>query len=519
MRGQTCIRTQLSGGAWWWRGSEKVSCTRLSDKVSLLVSPRQETFLDRIADWAGLCRQTYQCDTLRGRESSFDMARQPRPKGKTLQDLAEVAIAALKSKQGSSVPAILKFLNATYHMGNSNLGPLIRKALASGVKKGRFEQVRSSFKLSREYLRQQAKEEKQKAQEASKKKKGAEAARKRKAAKKQAERAKANTKRARGSEGKKKPESAVKLIDDSRLLTLERKRKKSPYLELPAPYEVLGCGEDGRYLGDYLFVLSACITLRDHVENAAFFRLCDLKAAIGGREGITPMVAQLHIKLLRHVLAHVHADEEDSDDDSGDGSDDSDDSNREAERRRKRKEKQSALLAAAAAAAATTGEGGNSVPAGQAAAAPLGGADDDATPFQDWWLEGLNETTWPHILCKYVEARTTLLREQAQRDLWSSAPQLADTAKRIEELLPEVLPLHAIQCLGSHGYASLEVGSRLQLLCFLCNEALGVDEVAEAILDNADAYVFVLSACSLRCHYYYHHHHHHPHPLTVSLAH
>ena len=146
--------------------------------------------------------------------------------------------------------------------------------------------------MSKQYVQSQQKAARQKQQRAAKQKRDAEAARKAKKAKQAKERERAKTKKAKlkqaRGKGAQKDAAPIKLIDDARLLKLEGKRKSSKYLELPAPYEVLGCGENGEMLGDYLFILTTCVTLREEVENLAFFRLCDLKAAVGSSIGTNP---------------------------------------------------------------------------------------------------------------------------------------------------------------------------------------------------------------------------------------
>ena len=112
------------------------------------------------------------------------MALQARPKA-TIQDLADLAINALKAKQGSSVQAIAKYLNNTYAMGTTatKLPQLLHKALSTGAAAGRYEKVRASYKMSKVWLKNKQREQKQKAKLAAKKQREAEAARAKKAAK------------------------------------------------------------------------------------------------------------------------------------------------------------------------------------------------------------------------------------------------------------------------------------------------------------------------------------------------
>jgi len=405
----------------------------------------------------------------------------PRPKGKTIQDLAGIAITALKSKQGSSVPAITKYLNATFDMGgNAKLSSLLLKALNAGVKSGRFEKVRASFKVSRQWLQSEKAKEKQKLKKAAKQKREAEAAREKKQKQKLKEKAKAKAKqkktKSRSNGSKKNSTPAVKLIDDTKLLAMEKKRKKSQFLELPAAYEIEGYGDDARYLGDFLFVLGTCVTFWDHTEQQAFFRLCDLQAAIGDA-GINPLLTQIHVKLLQYILSHIHDDDDDSDDDSDDSSDD-DDEQRELDRRRRRKEKQAALIAAAAA------------PDGAAATDAV--VEDDS-PFATWWLDALDETTWPSVLFHYVNVRANLLREQAQRDLWSPSVKVATAARNIEQHIPELLPVNVVSRLHSTGYASLSVPERLELLTYLCHEVLIEEEFSDHFFETAHNFIEVVN--------------------------
>ena len=55
----------------------------------------------------------------------------------------------------SKIKAIVKYLTCNYDMGNSKLSTSILKSLNTGVKAGRFEKIRASFKVSKAWIQKQ----------------------------------------------------------------------------------------------------------------------------------------------------------------------------------------------------------------------------------------------------------------------------------------------------------------------------------------------------------------------------
>ena len=59
------------------------------------------------------------------------------------------AIGALKDRKGSSLPAIKKYVAATYKVDVAKLAPFIRRFLKKAVADGKVTQVKASFKLAK----------------------------------------------------------------------------------------------------------------------------------------------------------------------------------------------------------------------------------------------------------------------------------------------------------------------------------------------------------------------------------
>jgi len=92
----------------------------------------------------------------------------PSRKGKkTMTEMVEEAIRALKDRTGSSVPAITKYIVATYPQHENNtFRSRLSQALKRGVKMVHFAKVKASYKISAEWTK---KEKQKKAREATKK--------------------------------------------------------------------------------------------------------------------------------------------------------------------------------------------------------------------------------------------------------------------------------------------------------------------------------------------------------------
>merc|ERR1712209_209399 len=60
------------------------------------------------------------------------------------------AVTALKERNGSSLPAIKKYIAANYKVDVVKLAPFIRKALKKGVESKKLVQVKASYKLAKE---------------------------------------------------------------------------------------------------------------------------------------------------------------------------------------------------------------------------------------------------------------------------------------------------------------------------------------------------------------------------------
>merc|ERR1711928_8220 len=60
------------------------------------------------------------------------------------------SIGALKERNGSSVPAIKKYIAANYTCDVVKLAPFIRKALKKGVTDKKLVQVKASYKVAKE---------------------------------------------------------------------------------------------------------------------------------------------------------------------------------------------------------------------------------------------------------------------------------------------------------------------------------------------------------------------------------
>merc|ERR1712026_360546 len=72
------------------------------------------------------------------------------------------SIKALKERNGSSVPAIKKYIAANYKCDVVKLAPFIRKALKKGVTDKKLVQVKASYKLAKEEKKPKAKKPKAK---------------------------------------------------------------------------------------------------------------------------------------------------------------------------------------------------------------------------------------------------------------------------------------------------------------------------------------------------------------------
>merc|ERR1712045_454426 len=67
------------------------------------------------------------------------------------------AIKALKERNGSSVPAIKKYIAANYKCDVVKLAPFIRKALKKGVTDKKLVQIKASYKVAKEEKKPKAK--------------------------------------------------------------------------------------------------------------------------------------------------------------------------------------------------------------------------------------------------------------------------------------------------------------------------------------------------------------------------
>merc|ERR1712193_442569 len=67
------------------------------------------------------------------------------------------SIKALKERNGSSVPAIKKYIAANYKCDVVKLAPFIRKALKKGVTDKKLLKVKASYKLAKEEKKPKAK--------------------------------------------------------------------------------------------------------------------------------------------------------------------------------------------------------------------------------------------------------------------------------------------------------------------------------------------------------------------------
>jgi len=99
----------------------------------------------------------------------------PRGTSKTYLELVHEAIVSLKDRYGSSIPAILKFLVSKYPNLEQKDNPANRfkknvmTALKSGIKAGRFEKLKCSYKVKAEFKKKQAAAAKRKKQQEIKK--------------------------------------------------------------------------------------------------------------------------------------------------------------------------------------------------------------------------------------------------------------------------------------------------------------------------------------------------------------
>ena len=106
------------------------------------------------------------------------LTKSPSSKGtsKSYIQLVHEAIVSLKDRTGSSQPAIMKYLLSNYPALENNLSQNrfktnVLTALKSGVKQGRFEKVKASYKISSEFKKKEANARKRKKQQELKKKK------------------------------------------------------------------------------------------------------------------------------------------------------------------------------------------------------------------------------------------------------------------------------------------------------------------------------------------------------------
>ena len=63
--------------------------------------------------------------------------------------MVTTAITELKERNGSSLPAIKKFLVGKYNADTSRLAPFIRKFLKKAVEEGKLKQIKASYKLDK----------------------------------------------------------------------------------------------------------------------------------------------------------------------------------------------------------------------------------------------------------------------------------------------------------------------------------------------------------------------------------
>lgn len=86
---------------------------------------------------------------------------------KTMTEMVEEAIKALKDRTGSSVPAITKYIVSTYPQDENNtFRSRLSQALKRGIKLAHFQKVKASYKISSEWTK---KEKQKKARDVSRK--------------------------------------------------------------------------------------------------------------------------------------------------------------------------------------------------------------------------------------------------------------------------------------------------------------------------------------------------------------
>ena len=128
------------------------------------------------------------------------------------EDMVKAAILALKDRNGSSVPAIAKYLAANYKLPD-NFKKILSTQLKNLVKSGKLLKVKASYKLG-DALKKAPKKPKKKAapkkKKAAKKPKKKAAKKPKKAAKKAAKKPKKATKKKTVKKAAKKPSSKKK---------------------------------------------------------------------------------------------------------------------------------------------------------------------------------------------------------------------------------------------------------------------------------------------------------------------
>ena len=71
-----------------------------------------------------------------------------KPDHPPVASMVNAAIAALKDRKGSSLPAIKKYIASTYKVNIDKLAPFVRKYLKKAVTDGKLVQVKGSGALS-----------------------------------------------------------------------------------------------------------------------------------------------------------------------------------------------------------------------------------------------------------------------------------------------------------------------------------------------------------------------------------
>lgn len=117
-------------------------------------------------------------------KSTSKSPRAPRGTSKTYLELVHEAIVALKDRTGSSTPAIVKILISKYpnleqkDNPNNRFKKNVMTALKTGVKAGRFKQIKASYKINSDFTKREREKQRSKARAELKKKKDREQSKK-----------------------------------------------------------------------------------------------------------------------------------------------------------------------------------------------------------------------------------------------------------------------------------------------------------------------------------------------------